>query len=165
MNIYLTMIHKWSKTRIPWSFLIWLDHYLPFSSKIQVLDSTPSRILGHYWAYYLTPNNGRILNIFRIARRGRVISRSLQSKSLTGNLPMKNSARWEICESRIMAVVYFDQLSGDELTWKLVEMSVFGCLHTFFFSFTSFWLKRRKRCKKIFVLVTLYYNCYYFTFM
>ena len=57
--------------------LIRLDYYSPYFSIIQVLDSTPSWILGNYSAYYSTPNNGRISNIFRIARRGRVIRRSL----------------------------------------------------------------------------------------
>ena len=50
-----------------------LDQYSPFSSKIQILDSRLSRILGHY----STPNKGRISNIFQIARRGQVIRRSL----------------------------------------------------------------------------------------
>ena len=63
-----------------------LDYYLPYSSKIQVLDSTPSRILGHYWAYYSTPNNGRISNIFRVARRGRVIRRSLMCTFVQWNI-------------------------------------------------------------------------------
>ena len=71
------MTHKWSKTRIPRSDLTRLDYYLPYSSKIQVFDSIPSQILGHYLAYYSTLNNGRILNIFRIAWRDRVICRSL----------------------------------------------------------------------------------------
>ena len=71
------MTHKWSKTRIPRSDSTQFNYYSPYSSKIQVLDSTPSRILGHYLAYYLTPNIGRISNIFRIARLGRVIRRGL----------------------------------------------------------------------------------------
>ena len=45
-----------------------------YLSKIQIFDSRSSQILGHY----STPNNGWISNIFWIARRGRVIRRSLK---------------------------------------------------------------------------------------
>ena len=54
-----------------------LDYYSPYSSKILVLDSTPSRLSAHYSAYYSTPNIGRIVVLFRIVKRGRVIRRSL----------------------------------------------------------------------------------------
>ena len=57
---------------------IWLDYYSPYSSKIQVLDSPPSRLSAHYSAYYSTPNIGRIVVLFQIAKRGRVIRWSLQ---------------------------------------------------------------------------------------
>ena len=39
--------------------------------------STRGQILVHYSTYYSTLNNGRILNIFQIAKRGWVIRRSL----------------------------------------------------------------------------------------
>ena len=63
---------------------IQLDYYSPYSSKMQVLDSTPSRLLGHYSVYYSTPSNGRISNIFWIARRGRVIRQSLFGTKILG---------------------------------------------------------------------------------
>ena len=71
------MTHIWSKTQIPRTDSTQLDYYSPYLSKIQVLNSTLSRILGHYSAYYSTPNNDQISNIFGIARQGRVICRSL----------------------------------------------------------------------------------------
>ena len=35
-----------------------------YSCKKLIFDSRLSQILGHYSTYYLTPNNGRISNIF-----------------------------------------------------------------------------------------------------
>ena len=53
-----------------------LYYYLPYWSKIQVLNSTPSRLSACYSAYYSTPNIGHIVVLFRKAKRGWVICRS-----------------------------------------------------------------------------------------
>ena len=46
-------------------------------TRIQVFESTLSRILAHYSTYYSTPNIGRIVILFRISKRGQVIRLSL----------------------------------------------------------------------------------------
>ena len=67
--IYLTLTRKWSKTWISWSDSTRLNYNLPYLFKIQVLDPTPSRLSAHISAYFLTPNIGWKVVLFRIAKR------------------------------------------------------------------------------------------------
>ena len=62
-----------------------------YSSKIQILDSTQSQLLAHYSAYYLTPNIGQKVVLFRIAKRGRAIRQSLVDKIVQRSLCFRES--------------------------------------------------------------------------
>ena len=68
------VIRGWVKYRVEYRVNYRVDY--------QILGEFLSKKVGHYSAYYSTPNNGPILNIFWIARRGRVIRRSLSGMEI-----------------------------------------------------------------------------------
>ena len=72
------------------------NHCILQNNPLMLFDLRSRRILGHYLTYYLTPNIGRLSNIFRMARRGWVIHRNFMKPD---NRINKSSGFLFICSS------------------------------------------------------------------